>query len=42
VAPAPNPHHVEEGVDLDEVAETFQFTVPDVRWALAYEAVART
>lgn len=32
---------VEEGVDLDEVAETFQLTVPDVRWALAYENAAR-
>lgn len=32
---------VEEGVDLDEVAETFQLTVADVRWALAYENATR-
>jgi uncharacterized protein (DUF433 family) len=32
---------VEEGVEVDEVADTYQLTVADVRWALAYENAAR-
>jgi uncharacterized protein (DUF433 family) len=29
--------HVEAGEDVDEVAEDFDLSVNDVRWALAYE-----
>ncbi|WP_131767512.1 DUF433 domain-containing protein [Candidatus Protofrankia californiensis] len=33
--------HVEGCEDIDEVAEAFDLTVDDVRWALAYETSAR-
>jgi uncharacterized protein (DUF433 family) len=33
--------HVEAGEDVDEVADSFNLTVDDVRWALAYEISAR-
>jgi uncharacterized protein (DUF433 family) len=33
--------HVEGGEDLDEVAEAFDVSIDDVRWALAYETSRR-
>jgi uncharacterized protein (DUF433 family) len=29
--------HVDEGEDLEEVAQAFGMTVADVRWAVSYE-----
>jgi hypothetical protein len=32
---------VEYGVELEELADTYQLTVGDVRWAIAYENAVR-